>query len=129
MAMAFRYPDGQVKNLVKIDDWDFNWQLSYWLQQPLEVPKDSVLEVVAHYDNSESNPRNPTKPPKPVHWGEATTDEMCIGYVAIIKTGQDLTRPGEKDDLGEIMMKQWEEEGRKYQEEAKRRAGKSPKTK
>ncbi len=122
MAMSFRFPDGRVENLVKIADWDFNWQLTYWLQKPLDVPKDAVLDVVSHYDNSASNPRNPNKPPKPMHWGEATTDEMCIGFVAIVKTGQDLTRPGEKDDLGLIMRTQWEAEGRKYQEEAKRRA-------
>ena len=42
-------------------------------------------------------------------WGEATTDEMCIGFIAVTKKGQDLTRPGEKDDLMEIFHKQREE--------------------
>ena len=42
-------------------------------------------------------------------WGEATTDEMCIGFIAVTKKGQDLTRPGEKDDLTEIFHKQREE--------------------
>jgi peroxiredoxin len=122
MAMSFILPDKQVKQLVKIDDWDFGWQLTYWFKNPLDVPKGSVLEVVSHYDNSASNPRNPNKPPKPMHWGEATTDEMCIGFVALVKTGQDLTKPGEKDDLGEIMMRERVEAQRKFQEEAKRRA-------
>ncbi len=123
MAMAFHYPDGKVENLVKISDWDFGWQFTYWLAKPIDVPKGSKLEIVSHYDNSSKNPRNPTSPPKLVRWGEATTDEMCIGFVAVVKSGQDLTRPGERDDLGEILMKQFEEEGRKYQEEAKKRSG------
>jgi peroxiredoxin len=122
MEMAFRFPDGKrVENLVKIDDWDFGWQFTYWLDKPLDVPKGSKLEIVSHYDNSEANPRSP-KPLRTIRWGEATTDEMCIGFVGVVKTGQDLTRPGEKDDLGEILMKQWEEDGRRYQAEAKRRA-------
>ena len=34
---------------------------------------------------------------------------MCIGFIAVTKKGQDLTRPGEKDDLMEIFHKQREE--------------------
>ena len=28
---------------------------------------------------------------------------MCIGFIAVTKKGQDLTRPGEKDDLRQII--------------------------
>jgi hypothetical protein len=41
-----------------------------------------------------------------VKWGPASSDEMCVGYIGVAKTGQDLTRPGEKDDLFEIFVKQ-----------------------
>jgi mono/diheme cytochrome c family protein len=109
IAMSITLPDGRVQDLIKIDDWDFNWQYSYFFQEPLDLPKGSVLNVVAHYDNTASNPRNPNKPPKLVKWGEATTDEMCVGFIAVTKKGQDLTRPGEKDDLKEIFEKQREE--------------------
>ena len=27
--------------------------------------------------------RNPNDPPKPVSWGEATTDEMCIAFLGV----------------------------------------------
>src|SRR5262249_14348550 len=91
------------------DDWDFNWQYSYFFEKPLDLPRGSVLNVVSHFDNSASNPRNPNKPPKLVIWGEATTDEMCVGFIAVTKKGQDLTRAGEKDDLLEIFHKQREE--------------------
>ena len=67
------------------------------------MPKGTVLEVVAHYDNTEKNPRNPNHPPKVVKWGEATTDEMCIGFLMVTKQNQDLTRPGEKYELPNII--------------------------
>ena len=109
IAMSIKFPDGREQDLIKIDDWDFNWQHSYFFEKPLELPKGSILNVVSHYNNSDSNPHNPNKPPKLVKWGEATTDEMCVGFLAVTKKGQDLTRPGEKDDLMEIFRKQMEE--------------------
>jgi hypothetical protein len=109
MLMSVKFPDGRVQDLIKINDWDFNWQYTYNFEKPLDLPKGSVLNVVAHYDNSSSNPRNANKPPKLVKWGEATTDEMCIGFIALTKKGQDLTKPGENDDFSEILKKQFEE--------------------
>ena len=54
-------------------------------------------------DNTAGNPRNPNKPPKVVQWGEATTDEMCIGFIMLAEKDQDLTREGEKDDLVKLI--------------------------
>ena len=31
---------------------------------------------------------------------------MCVGYIAVVKKGQDLTRPGSRDDLFETFQKQ-----------------------
>jgi hypothetical protein len=115
MLMAVKYPDGRVQDLIKIDDWDFNWQYSYYFQNPLVLPKGAELVVTAHFDNSASNPRNPNKPPKLVTWGEATTDEMCVGFLAVTKKGLDLTRPGERDDLAEIFRKQIEDYQAKHE--------------
>jgi hypothetical protein len=109
IAMSVTFPDGRVQDLIKIDEWDFNWQYSYFFDKPMDLPKGSVLNVVSHFDNSSSNPRNPNKPPKLVKWGEATTDEMCVGFIAVTRKGQDLTQPGQKDDLTEIFHKQREE--------------------
>ncbi len=109
MLISVKFPDGRVQDLIKIDDWDFNWQYTYQFERPLDIPKGSVISLVSHYDNSESNPRNPNKPPKLVKWGEATTDEMCIGFIGLTKKGQDLTRPGDKDDFMEILEKQYED--------------------
>jgi thiol-disulfide isomerase/thioredoxin/mono/diheme cytochrome c family protein len=122
MLMSVKYPDGRTQDLVKIDDWDFAWQNTYYFESPLDLPKGSELTIVAHFDNSSGNPRNPNHPPKEVKWGEATTDEMCIGFVAVTKKGQDLTRPDEKDDLHDIFVKQREEGRKRYEAEAKKRA-------
>jgi hypothetical protein len=121
MTMTLKLPDGRTLDLVKIDDWDFQWQNTYYFEQPIEIPKGSVLQVVAHYDNSAQNPRNPNHPPKEVAWGEATTDEMCVGFLAVTKKDQDLTRPGEKDDVLEIFHKQREEMRKQYEEKRKER--------
>src|SRR5262249_36857146 len=120
MTMSLTFPDGRTQDLVKIGDWDFNWQNTYYFQTPLDVPKGTVLKVVGRYDNTEDNPRNPNRPPKLVKWGEATTDEMCIGLRALTKKGQDLTKPGEKDDLIDIFRQQYEELERKEKEAGER---------
>ena len=75
--------NGAAQCLIQIDDWDFNWQGSYLYQTPIDVPAGTRLSLTAHYDNSSNNPRNPNSPPKPVSWGEATTDEMCLAFVGV----------------------------------------------
>ncbi len=81
-------PDGTVNPLIYVDDWDFNWQLAYVLKDPIRVPKGSKIRVEAFYDNSISNPRNPNYPPKPVTWGDGTTDEMFLLVVPYTLDGQ-----------------------------------------
>ncbi|MCS6976053.1 MAG: redoxin domain-containing protein [Gemmatales bacterium] len=75
------FPDGQRLNLINIDDWDYNWQETYIFHEPIRVPEGSVFSVEAVFDNSESNPLNPNRPPKPVRFGEQTTDEMCFVFL------------------------------------------------
>ena len=121
MLMTVTFPDGREQDLIKIGDWDFNWQNTYWFQRPIELPKGSRLDVVAHFDNSSGNPRNPRRDhPVEVKWGEATTDEMCIGFISVVKKGQDLTKAGEVDDLKDIFDRQIEERRAKMQEHRKR---------
>ena len=64
-----------------------------------------MVKVVAHFDNS-AHPRNPNRPPKLVKVGPNFDDEMCVGYIAVVKKGQDLTAPGARDDLFDIFIKQ-----------------------
>lgn len=69
-------PDGTKENLIKIDDWDFNWQGGYYFDRYKIAKKGSKIKAFATYDNSANNPANPTSPPKFVTWGEGTKDEM-----------------------------------------------------
>ena len=122
IAMSVTFPDGNSLDLIRIDDWNFDWQNQYFFERPIDLPKGTKLRVVGHFDNSAANPKNPKNPPIDVKWGEATTDEMCIGFLAVVKKGQDLTRPGEKDDLNEIFQKQREERRKRYEEMKRKQA-------
>ncbi|MCW5936049.1 MAG: redoxin domain-containing protein [Fimbriimonadaceae bacterium] len=82
-------PDGSELPLIDIPAWDFNWQLMYQLRSPLDIDKGSKIVVEAVYDNSAGNPNNPNDPPKTLHWGEQTTDEMMLLVAAISVRGQD----------------------------------------
>ncbi|CAN5613649.1 hypothetical protein BH23PLA1_BH23PLA1_40960 [soil metagenome] len=99
-------------DLIRIDHWDFNWQLQYQLIEPIDLPAGSVVKARARYDNSENNPHRPLDAegqPMDVRFGEATTDEMCFGFFGMVKTGQDLTRADEEDDLLKILYRQLKE--------------------
>jgi mono/diheme cytochrome c family protein len=82
MKAHVELPDGSTKPLVWVDDWDFNWQLHYTFRRPIKIPAGSKVHIEAIYDNSESNPRNPSSPPRRVTWGEQTTDEMFLFIAA-----------------------------------------------
>jgi hypothetical protein len=73
-------PVGEVIPIVKIDNWDFHWQMNYTFEKLVKIPKASLLESEVTYDNTTDNPNNPNSPPKIVRWGEKTTDEMCLTY-------------------------------------------------
>lgn len=93
MKVEARLPDGTVKPMIHVADWDWNWQGSYAYKEPVRLPKGTVLHLVAKYDNSTDNPRNPSNPPKRVTWGEETTDEMCLcGLQVIADTKADLLK-------------------------------------
>lgn len=105
MKMTVVYPDGKTKDLIHIADWDPSWQNAYYFQEPVPLPAGSVVKVVAHFDNSD-HARNPNHPPKLVKSGSNADDEMCVGYIAVVKKGQDLTVSRATDDLFEIFQKQ-----------------------
>ena len=84
MKVVAELPDGKTIPLIWIKDWDFNWQGQYQYQSPVNLAKGTVIKLDAYYDNSTENPRNPSKPPKRVRWGEQTTDEMCLLGVQVV---------------------------------------------
>jgi hypothetical protein len=75
-------PGGPTTTLLEIRDWDYNWQETYHLKEPVRVKAGTRLDVEAVYDNSDSNPNNPFTPPRRVTFGEQTTNEMCFVFLA-----------------------------------------------
>jgi hypothetical protein len=82
MQVRAVYPNGQSRLLVNVPKYDFNWQTTYVLREPLLLPAGTRLESVAHFDNSVNNPSNPD-PSVPVKWGDMTTDEMHIAFLEL----------------------------------------------
>lgn len=60
-------------------NYNFYWQLSYKLANPLPLKAGTMLQAVASFDNSRDNPHNPD-PNVAVRWGDQTSDEMMVGF-------------------------------------------------
>jgi peroxiredoxin len=73
-------PGESPEPVLSVPVYDFGWQTYYVLSQPMLLPKGTIIDCVAHFDNTESNPYNPD-PKKFVRWGDQTFEEMMIGYV------------------------------------------------
>lgn len=96
-------PDGKERSLLTIADWDFRWQDVYRYASPFTLPKGSVVTIRIVYDNSTANRRNPNNPPRPVMWGQKTSDEMGDVWLQVIPV-----RNGDavmlSDDIGRKMQ-------------------------
>jgi hypothetical protein len=83
---AFEYrliqPDGEAETLLRVPNYDFNWQLSYKLAKPVPLLPGSRIDATAWFDNSPNNPENPD-PKATVRWGEQSWEEMMIGFYDI----------------------------------------------
>jgi mono/diheme cytochrome c family protein len=82
------YPDGTEKLVVHVPEWDFNWQETYQFIKPLALPKGTRVTVTGWFDNSAENPSNPNNPPRLMRFGEQTTDEMCVAYIAYTRDAE-----------------------------------------
>ena len=79
-----RLPDGTSRWLIRIPNWDLDWQGVYQLAEPLSLPKGTVLSMRWVYDNTSDNPRNPNTPPARVRGGNRATDEMSHFWVQVL---------------------------------------------
>lgn len=74
-----RAPGGRYETLLRIRHYDFFWQLSYRLKEPIPLKAGTIIQAVATFDNSKNNPHNPD-PDSAVTWGEQTWAEMMVGF-------------------------------------------------
>ena len=75
---------GRVENLLKVNGYDFSWQLAYRLRQPRLLPAGTRLLFTGYFDNSAGNKRNPD-PTAEVMWGEQSWEEMMVGVFQVIE--------------------------------------------
>lgn len=71
-------PDGTVEPLLHVPRYDFNWQHTYALEEPVSVPAGARLVHRSVYDNSAANAANPDAD-RTVPWGLQSYDEMLYG--------------------------------------------------
>ena len=80
---AFEYDrlleDGRPETMFRASHYNFYWQLSYWLVQPIPLKKGTRLSWTAWYDNSANNPLNPD-PSAEVRYGQQSWEEMMVGF-------------------------------------------------
>ena len=62
--------------IIRIPEWDFDWQSFYYPEFLLKIPAGSTLTATCTYDNTINNPDNPNNPPQWVYPGDGTNDEM-----------------------------------------------------
>ena len=77
-------PDGTTRPLVRIDQWDLNWQDQYRYASPFWLPAGTIIASEYTFDNSGSNVRNPSQPPDRVTWGWRSSDEMADVWVQVL---------------------------------------------
>lgn len=70
--------------LLKVPQYDFNWQHTYEFAEPLRFGDVQSLELTTTFDNSTANPFNPA-PDEYVVWGDQTWEEMSVAFLEVAK--------------------------------------------
>ncbi len=84
--LKVHHADGGTDCVVDIPKWDFHWQLSYTLANPVRITPGDKIEVSCTWDNTQANQPilNGTQVlSKTRNWGARTQDEMCVGGIYV----------------------------------------------
>ncbi|MDE0882303.1 MAG: hypothetical protein OSB21_06885, partial [Myxococcota bacterium] len=68
---------GEVSCMMNVKRWDFNWQLGYFLDEPIRLLPTDVMRTTCTFD---SRSRTET-----TVFGEDTSDEMCLAAVFVTR--------------------------------------------
>ncbi|MEA3212849.1 MAG: hypothetical protein QOE70_5906 [Chthoniobacter sp.] len=86
-------PDGSKACLLRIDQWDFNWQSDYRFAHPIALPAGTKVRMRYTYDNSLHNPINEGKTLRRVQYGAQTSDEMGEFWLTLLlKNAGDISK-------------------------------------
>ena len=86
MRMSVEFPDGTLEDLINVPDYNFAWQPTDRLSEPILQPPGSRGIIDGAFDNSMRNLGNPD-PDAWVRGGAQSWDEMFIGYFSYYRTG------------------------------------------
>ena len=81
MRMSVEFPDGTLEDLINVPDYNFAWQPTYRLSEPIILPYSRVI-IDGAFDNSIHNLGNPD-PTRGFEVG-SKLDEMFIGYFSYL---------------------------------------------
>lgn len=98
-------PSGDAHELIAIPDWDLNWQGVFYYEHPIALPKGTVISMRYTYDNSDANPRNPFRPPRPIRGGNQTTDEMAHLWLQVLAHGSPVEQEEARRTLQEAQAR------------------------
>jgi hypothetical protein len=81
MRFELTLPGSSTKQIIcSVPKYDFDWQSTYMLETPLDLPTGAKIDVIGAFDNSAQNIYNPD-PTINMPWGEQSWQEMFIGYI------------------------------------------------
>jgi tetratricopeptide (TPR) repeat protein len=83
MKVDATLPDGTMKPLVEIKDFDEKWHDDYQFAEPVRIPKGTRIHTQFTYDNTDGNIRNRHHPPIRVAYGSNIADEMQDVYLQV----------------------------------------------
>jgi Flp pilus assembly protein TadD len=98
-------PNGRREWLIRIPDWDINWQAVYEYKHPVLLPRGTKVEMRITYDNSASNGRNPNHPPRWVKAGNGSEDEMGHVWLQLLPVANELSGADPRLDLQEAVVR------------------------
>jgi hypothetical protein len=83
-------PDGSREIISYVGDFNFNWMTNYIYTDEASpvLPKGTVIQVSAWYDNTKNNPSNPD-PEQWVGYGDRTVDEMAHAWMNVVYLSDD----------------------------------------
>ena len=86
------HADGTSDCLLDIPSWEFHWQQAYWFVDPVpgnpSSPNGAMVRLTCTWDNTAANQPvidGVRAPPHELHWGEGTSDEMCINFLYVAR--------------------------------------------
>jgi peroxiredoxin len=109
--------DGKSRTILEVPHYDFNWQHTYILRDPIELDDIDSLGFTAAFDNSEANPFNPD-PTQFVTWGDQTWEEMAVVFYEVAKPLKPIARVEISQDKGAKVSPSAEEQNDRHEKMA-----------